>query len=100
MSGIIPSVSSENLQPTLGVSFGLPQNGPGYGGYAQNPLGTGPAVNPYYTAGDSKIGTDGLSVGPVNFNPLVSFQVKTYSFYLIHQRNLHISNCDWDKLIY
>ena len=76
MSGIIPGVSSENLQPTLGVSFGLPQNGPGYGGYAQNPLGTGPAVNPYYTAGDSKIGTDGLSVGPVNFNPLVSFQVK------------------------
>lgn len=76
LSGIIPGVSSENLQPTLGVSFGLPQNGPGYGGYAQNPLGTGPAVNPYYTAGDSKIGTDGLSVGPVNFNPLVSFQVK------------------------
>ena len=62
------------------MSFGLPQNGPGYGGYAQNPLGTGPAVNPYYTAGtdDSKIGPDGLSLGPVNFNPLVSFQVKLY----------------------
>ena len=65
------------MQPTLGVSFGLPQNGPGYGGYAQNPVGTGAAVNPYYTqsTGDSKIGNDGLSLGPVNFNPLVSFQV-------------------------
>ena len=77
LSGLIPGVSSENLQPTLGVSFGLPQNGPGYGGYAQNPLGTGAAVNPYYTANKdgSQIGPDGLSLGPVNFNPLVSFQV-------------------------
>ena len=77
LSGLIPSVDSKNLQPTIGVSFGLPQKGPGYGGYAQNPLGTGPAVNPYYThtSGDSKLGNEGLSLGPVDFNPLVSFQV-------------------------
>ena len=75
----ITGLNSPNLQPTLGVSFGLPQNGPGYGGYAQNPLGTGPAINPYYTqaAGDSKIGNDGLSIGPVKLNPLLSFQVSS-----------------------
>ena len=93
LSGIIPGVSSENLQPTLGVSFGLPQNGPGYGGYAQNPLGTGPAVNPYYTTGDSKIGTDGLSVGPVNFNPLVSFQVKITLLFNYLKYFQHLIKC-------
>ena len=77
LNGIIPGVGSKNLQPTIGVSFGLPQQGPGYGGYAQNPLNTGPAVNPYYTqsTGDPLIGNGGLSLGPVDFNPLLSFQV-------------------------
>ena len=71
------------------MSFGLPQNGPGYGGYAQNPLNTGPAVNPYYNQanGDSKIGNNGLSLGPVNFNPLVSFQVR-FETYLIVMLNI------------
>ena len=53
------------------MSFGLPQAGPGYGGYQQNPVGTGGAVNPYYT------GAQGLEVGPVNLNPLFSFQAGT-----------------------
>eukprot|EP00094_Tigriopus_californicus_P009692 TCALIF_09343-PA protein Name:"Similar to Sb Serine proteinase stubble (Drosophila melanogaster)" AED:0.05 eAED:0.05 QI:0/0.8/0.81/1/0.9/0.81/11/167/1357 len=59
------------LQPTVGVSFGLPQAGPGYGGYAQNPLETGGAINPYYNS------PNGLPVGAVDLNPLVSFQTTT-----------------------
>ena len=55
----------------MGVSFGLPQAGPGYGGYQQNPVGTGGAVNPYYT------GAEGIEVGAVNLNPLFSFQAGT-----------------------
>lgn len=58
------------FQPTVGVSFGLPQQGYGYGGYQINPLGTGSAVNPYYTT-DNR---NGISVGAVDVNPLVSFQ--------------------------
>merc|ERR1719350_323187 len=68
---ITGSTSNGQLQPTVGVSFGLPQAGPGYGGYQQNPVGTGGAVNPYYT------GADGVEVGPVNLNPLFSFQAAT-----------------------
>jgi hypothetical protein len=65
------STSTGQLQPTVGVSFGLPQAGPGYGGYQQNPVGTGGAVNPYYTSGQ------GIGVGPVNLNPLFSLQAGT-----------------------
>merc|ERR1719350_588011 len=68
---ITGSTSTGQLQPTVGVSFGLPQAGPGYGGYQQNPVGSGGAVNPYYT------GADGVEVGPVNLNPLFSFQAAT-----------------------
>jgi hypothetical protein len=48
----------------MGVSFGLPG---GYGGaYPLNPLGgPNPVVNPYQ---------DGIPFGPININPLVSFQ--------------------------
>jgi len=56
--------------PTVGVSFGLPQTG-AYAGQAINPLGTGGAVNPYYA------GPNGISVGAVDVNPLVSFQATT-----------------------
>jgi len=65
------STSTGQLQPTIGVSFGLPQNYPGYAGYPQNPVGSGGAVNPYYTA------QEGLEVGPVNLNPLFSLQAGT-----------------------
>ena len=68
---ITGSTSTGQLQPTVGVSFGLPQAGPGYGGYQQNPVGSGGAVNPYYT------GAEGVEVGPVNLNPLFSFQAAT-----------------------
>jgi len=68
---ITGSTSTGQLQPTVGVSFGLPQAGPGYGGYQQNPVGTGGAVNPYYT------GAQGIEVGAVNLNPLFSFQAGT-----------------------
>ena len=68
---IAGSTSSGQLKPVVGVSFGLPQAGPGYGNYQQNPVGTGGAVNPYYT------GAQGLEVGPVNLNPLFSFQAGT-----------------------
>ena len=65
------STSTGQLQPTIGVSFGLPQQYPGYGGYPQNPVGSGGATNPYYTA------QEGVEVGPVNLNPLFSLQAGT-----------------------
>jgi len=65
------STANGQLKPTIGVSFGLPQGGPGYGGYPTNPVNTGGAVNPYYTA------QNGVELGPVNLNPLVSLQTGT-----------------------
>jgi hypothetical protein len=70
---ITGSQNNGTLQPTVGVSFGLPTYGPGYGGYAQNPISSDSFVNPYYTA------QQGLGVGPVNVNPLFSFQTGTDS---------------------
>ena len=64
-------VPKGSLMPTVGVSFGLPNTGGAYGGYQQNPVGTGGAVNPYYDS------PNGLSVGAVDVNPLVSFQATT-----------------------
>ena len=75
INGATGSSLAQFFQPTFGVSFGLPQQGPGYGGYQQNPVGTGGAVNPYYTA-DKKY-SNGLAVGGVDVNPLVSFQATT-----------------------
>jgi len=63
--------ASGELKPTIGFSFGLPQAAPGYGGYPTNPVNSGGAVNPYYTA------QQGLELGPVNVNPLVSLQAGT-----------------------
>ncbi|BET03234.1 serine protease [Nesidiocoris tenuis] len=58
------------LRPTFGVSFGLPNGG---GGYPTNPWDPyNPAVNPY---GGSLGGSNGLNLGLVNVNPLLSVQV-------------------------
>lgn len=57
----------KKILPTLGVSFGLPYAG----GYPINPLGQPHAPNPYFGA----IGPDGLNLGLLNVNPLVSLQV-------------------------
>ncbi|XP_065359812.1 uncharacterized protein LOC135953755 isoform X1 [Calliphora vicina] len=60
------------ILPTYGVSFGLPYpNHPG--GYPTNVLGDHyPAQNPHFGA----LGPNGLNLGLVNVNPLVSVQVK------------------------
>lgn len=58
------------MEPTFGVSFGLPGGAFG-GGYPLNPLGTNPVVNPYGGA----IGGDGVNFGSFNVNPLVSLQL-------------------------
>lgn len=53
------------LEPTVGVSFGLPGGNHGaVGGYAPH-LHPHLGVNPYQ---------DGIALGPINVNPLVSFQ--------------------------
>lgn len=64
------------ILPTYGVSFGLPY--PNYpGGYPTNVLGDHyPAENPYFGA----LGPNGLNLGLVNVNPLVSLQVKKTEF--------------------
>lgn len=59
--------------PTYGVSFGLPYPSAGYpGGYPGNVLGDYyPAQNPNF----GSLGPNGLNLGLVNVNPLVSLQV-------------------------
>ncbi|XP_041674241.1 uncharacterized protein LOC108114712 isoform X2 [Drosophila eugracilis] len=58
--------------PTYGVSFGLPYPAGAYGGYPSNVLGDHvPAQNPYF----GSVGPNGLNLGLVNVNPLVSVQV-------------------------
>jgi len=55
------------IEPTWGVSFGLPGGYPqGGGGYPLNPVGNYPLVNPYQGGG--------IPLGPISVNPLVSFQ--------------------------
>lgn len=55
------------IEPTWGVSFGLPGGYPqGGGGYPLNPVGNYPLVNPYQSGG--------IPLGPISVNPLVSFQ--------------------------
>ena len=61
------STSTGQLQPNIGISFGLPQNYPGLVPTQSN----GQNVNPYYTA------QQGLEVGAVNVNPLFSLQTGT-----------------------
>lgn len=59
--------------PTYGVSFGLPYpSGAQPGGYPSNVIGEHyPAQNPYF----GSLGPNGLNLGLVNVNPLVSLQV-------------------------
>uniref|UniRef100_A0A1A9X0L1 Phenoloxidase-activating factor 2 n=1 Tax=Glossina brevipalpis TaxID=37001 RepID=A0A1A9X0L1_9MUSC len=61
-----------NVLPTYGISFGLPYpNNPT--GYPPNVLGEHyPAQNPHF----GSIGPNGLNLGLVNINPLVSIQVQ------------------------
>lgn len=65
--------SGVKVRPTFGVSFGLPSGGGGGGGsYPISPYGPDPSVNPY---GQSLGGSNGLNLGLVNVNPLLSLQV-------------------------
>lgn len=57
------------MQPTFGVSFGLPQ--PSHGGYPINPFNSNPLYNPYGPA----LNSGGLNLGLVSVNPLLSVQV-------------------------
>lgn len=57
------------MQPTFGVSFGLPQ--PSNGGYPINPYSSNPLNNPYGPA----LNSGGLNLGLVSVNPLVALQV-------------------------
>ncbi|KAJ8924902.1 hypothetical protein NQ315_001059 [Exocentrus adspersus] len=63
------SLDMKKIRPTLGISFGLPQQGGG--GYPVNPYGPNPHHNPYNGA----IGGAGINLGLVSVNPLVSIQV-------------------------
>lgn len=95
--------NDKNIKPTFGISFGLPQQGGG--GYAINPLGPNPFVNPYGGA----IGGGGINLGLVSVNPLVSVQVTkddygekivkpfinlhvTPNDYLVHKANRFLSH--------
>lgn len=62
--------SGVKVRPTFGVSFGLPSGGAG--SYPISPYGPNPSVNPY---GNSLGGSNGLNLGLVSVNPLLSLQV-------------------------
>ncbi|XP_053672456.1 uncharacterized protein LOC128722800 [Anopheles nili] len=57
----------KKVVPTFGVSFGLPYPS----GYPLNPYGPHPAPNPYF----GSLSANGLNLGLVNVNPLLSLQV-------------------------
>lgn len=61
--------SNKQVQPTFGVSFGLPQ--PSNGGYPINPFNSNPLYNPYGPA----LNSGGLNLGLVSVNPLLAVQV-------------------------
>lgn len=69
--GGIGGLGNKKVVPTFGVSFGLPYPSGAYGGYPINPFGGNPIPNPHFGA----ISPNGLNLGLVNVNPLVSFQV-------------------------
>ncbi|XP_041772682.1 uncharacterized protein LOC121593948 isoform X2 [Anopheles merus] len=58
----------KKVVPTFGVSFGLPYP---TGGYPLNPYGPHPAPNPYF----GSLSANGLNLGLINVNPLLSLQV-------------------------
>lgn len=68
--------SGVKIRPTFGVSFGLPSGGGG-GSYPISPYGPNPSVNPY---GHSLGGANGLNLGLVSVNPLLSLQVSKDEF--------------------
>lgn len=57
------------MQPTFGVSFGLPQ--PSHSGYPINPFDGNPIYNPYGPA----LNSGGLNLGLLSVSPLLSVQV-------------------------
>lgn len=59
----------KKVQPTFGVSFGLPQ--PSHSGYPINPFSGNPIHNPYGPA----INGGGLNLGLISVSPLLSVQV-------------------------
>ncbi|XP_026316903.1 uncharacterized protein LOC113228002 isoform X3 [Hyposmocoma kahamanoa] len=59
----------KQVQPTFGVSFGLPQ--PSYSGYPINPFHANPIYNPYGPA----LNGGGLNLGLISVNPLLAVQV-------------------------
>ncbi|XP_060802516.1 uncharacterized protein LOC106134916 isoform X1 [Amyelois transitella] len=61
--------SNKQVQPTFGVSFGLPQ--PSHNGYPINPFNSNPLYNPYGPA----LNSGGLNLGLISVNPLLSVQV-------------------------
>lgn len=62
-------MSTKNLKPTFGISFGLPQQGGG--GYPINLHGPHSLINPY----GGSVGATGINLGLVSVNPLISIQV-------------------------
>lgn len=64
-------LGNKKVVPTFGVSFGLPYPTNGGIGYPINPFGGAPAVNQNF----GSLSPNGLNLGLVNVNPLVSFQV-------------------------
>lgn len=66
--GNTDGILGKKIQPTFGVSFGLPQWG---GGYPLNPFSANPFANPY----GNVVGGGGINLGLISVNPLVSFQV-------------------------
>ncbi|CAG9087960.1 unnamed protein product [Plutella xylostella] len=60
---------NKQVQPTFGVSFGLPQTS--HGGYPVNPFNANPIQNPYGPA----LNGGGLNLGLVSVNPLLAVQV-------------------------
>lgn len=71
VGGVGGLLGNKKVVPTFGVSFGLPIPANAYNGYPLNPYGGAPAQNPYFGA----LSPNGLNLGLVNVNPLVSFQV-------------------------
>lgn len=70
--------SGVKVRPTFGVSFGLPSGGGGGGSYPISPYGPNPSVNPYgHSLGG---GGNGLNLGLVSVNPLLSLQVSKDEF--------------------
>ncbi|XP_068618769.1 uncharacterized protein [Battus philenor] len=61
--------SNKQVQPTFGVSFGLPQ--PSHSGYPINPFNANPIQNPYGPA----LNGGGINLGLLSVNPLLAVQV-------------------------